>query len=129
LLLHGFLSRSEFCSAATSRANAVQVNYVDVGAPKPILLQVDAEILGAGVVMAFTVITPLILLAYAVEGRKAVQSTSIDSMFSFVAAITLIAAGGTFYSICTPCVVTKKNRFGQVSAASRGTTRTRTTTT
>jgi hypothetical protein len=32
--------------------------------------EVDAEILGAGTVMAFTIITPLMLLAYAVEGRK-----------------------------------------------------------
>ena len=32
--------------------------------------EVDAEILGAGTLMAFTIISPLMLLAYAVEGRK-----------------------------------------------------------
>jgi hypothetical protein len=32
--------------------------------------EVDAEILGAGTLMAFTIISPMILLAYAVEGRK-----------------------------------------------------------
>lgn len=47
-----------------------------------------------GAVMAFTVITPLILLAYAVEGRKAVQATSLDYVFCGVAAGLLIAAGG-----------------------------------
>lgn len=57
-------------------------------------MEVDAEIIGAGAVMAFTVITPLILLAYAVEGREAVQSTSLDSLFCFVAAVMLITAGG-----------------------------------
>ncbi len=44
--------------------------------------------------MAFTVITPLILLAYAIEGRKAIQSTSLDYIFCAVAAVLLIAAGG-----------------------------------
>ncbi len=44
--------------------------------------------------MAFTVITPMILLAYAIEGRKAVQSTSLDYIFCAVAAAILIAAGG-----------------------------------
>jgi hypothetical protein len=44
--------------------------------------------------MAFSVITPLILLAYAVEGRKEVQATSLDYIFCGVAAGLLIAAGG-----------------------------------
>ena len=35
--------------------------------------EADAEILGAGVLMAYTLITPLMLLAYAVEGRKVIQ--------------------------------------------------------
>jgi len=47
-----------------------------------------------GVVMAFAVITPMILLAYALEGRKSVQATSMDMIFCFVAATLLIAAGG-----------------------------------
>lgn len=59
-------------------------------------VEADAEILGAGVVMAFAVITPMILLAYAVEGRKKVQGTYLDAMFCFVGAATLIAAGGKY---------------------------------
>ncbi len=35
--------------------------------------EADAEILGAGAVMAFAIITPLMLLAYAVEGRDAIK--------------------------------------------------------
>jgi hypothetical protein len=35
--------------------------------------EVDAEILGAGVLMAYTIISPLMLLAYAMEGRRVVQ--------------------------------------------------------
>lgn len=35
--------------------------------------EADAEILGAGTVMAFTIITPLMLLAYAVEGRNVIK--------------------------------------------------------
>ena len=54
--------------------------------------EVDAEILG-GCVMAFTIITPLILLAYALEGTEVVQATSLDSLFCFTAAATLIATG------------------------------------
>jgi hypothetical protein len=36
------------------------------------------------------------LLAYAVEGRKTIQSTSLDTILTFVAAGLLIAAGGKF---------------------------------
>jgi hypothetical protein len=71
-------------------ASDMQLDAEDVVYPQ----EVDAEILGSGVVMAFTVISPLILLAYAVEGRKNVQATSLDTIFCFVAAATLIAAGG-----------------------------------
>ena len=56
--------------------------------------EVDSEIVGAGAVMAFTVITPLILLAYVLEGREAVQRTSLDALLCFIAAGMLIAAGG-----------------------------------
>ena len=38
----------------------------------------------------------MILLAYAVEGRKNVQATSIDALFCFAGACVLIAVGGTF---------------------------------
>ena len=39
----------------------------------------------------------MILLAYAVEGRKNVQATSLDALFSFAGACMLIAAGGTYF--------------------------------
>ena len=47
----------------------MQLDVEDVVYPQ----EVDTELLGSGAVMAFTIITPLILLAYAVEGRKTVQ--------------------------------------------------------
>ena len=46
------------------------------------------------------IVTPLILLAYAVEGRKRVQATSLDPLFSFVGAALLIASGGMIYTGC-----------------------------
>jgi hypothetical protein len=55
--------------------------------------EVDAEIVG-GVTMAFCVITPAILLAYAIEGREAVMRTSLDALFCLAGAVLLIAAGG-----------------------------------
>ena len=67
----------------------MELNYDDV-----VHKETDAEILGTGATMAFTIITPMILLAYAVEGRKRVQATSLDAIFSFIAAALLIAAGG-----------------------------------
>ena len=56
--------------------------------------EADAEILGAGTVMAFSIISPLILLAYAIEGRAAIQRTSLDTVFCFIGAGCFIAAGG-----------------------------------
>ena len=60
--------------------------------------EADAEILGTGTLLCLILVTPMILLAYSVEGRKAVQSTSLDCLFSFAGACLLIAAGGTFFS-------------------------------
>ena len=57
--------------------------------------EADAEILGTGTLLCLILVTPMILLAYSVEGRKAVQSTSLDCLFSFAGACLLIAAGGT----------------------------------
>ena len=54
----------------------------------------DTELLG-GAVLAFTLITPMILLAYALEGVENVQRTSMDILFSTVGGILLIAVGGT----------------------------------
>ena len=39
----------------------------------------------------------MMLVAYAVEGRKTIQSTSLDTILTFVAAALLIAAGGNFH--------------------------------
>jgi hypothetical protein len=47
----------------------MQLDVEDVLYPQ----EVDTEVLGTGAVMAFAVITPMILLAYAVEGRKQIQ--------------------------------------------------------
>ena len=55
-------------------ASDMQLDVEDVVYPQ----EVDTEMLGSGAVMAFTIITPLMLLAYAVEGRKNVQVQSIE---------------------------------------------------
>merc|ERR1711997_176371 len=54
----------------------------------------DTEIIGNGALICLIIVTPMILLAYAVEGRKNVQATSLDAIFSFVGAAMLIAVGG-----------------------------------
>ena len=58
--------------------------------------EADAEILGSGTLTCFIIVTPMILLAYAVEGRKEIQRTSIDALFCFAGACMLIATGGKF---------------------------------
>ena len=58
--------------------------------------EADAEIIGSGTLMCLIIVTPMILLAYAVEGRKRIQATSLDPLFSFAGAGMLIAAGGKF---------------------------------
>ena len=58
--------------------------------------EADAEMIGSGTLMCLMIVTPMILLAYAVEGRKNVQATSLDPLFSFAGAGLLIAAGGTY---------------------------------
>ena len=55
-------------------ASDMQLDVEDVVYPQ----EVDTEMLGSGAVMAFTIITPLMLLAYAVEGRKNVQVQYIE---------------------------------------------------
>ena len=47
--------------------------------------------------ICFIIVTPMILLAYAVEGRKNVQATSLDALFSFAGACMLIAVGGKLF--------------------------------
>lgn len=88
----------------------MQLDVYDYIYPK----EVDTEIIGSGssfqfnsifiwfgkhvaslgALVAFSIVTPMILLAYAVEGRKKVQSTTLDMLFSFVGATIFITAGG-----------------------------------
>ena len=59
------------------------------------------------------IVTPMILLAYAVEGRKRVQATSLDPLFSFVGAALLIASGGMVIEYNIPVLkkIPKKVQF------------------
>ncbi|CAB4056053.1 unnamed protein product [Lepeophtheirus salmonis] len=70
-------------------ANDMELNYNDV-----IFKEADAEILGQGTTMAYTIITPMLLIAYVVEGRRMVQSSSLDGLLTLVGAVLLIASGG-----------------------------------
>ena len=63
--------------------------------------EADAEILGCGTLICFMIVTPMILLAYAVEGRKNIQATSLDALFSFAGACMLIAVGGKINNYLT----------------------------
>ena len=60
--------------------------------------EVDAEIIGVGTITAFTIISPMILLAYALYGRKTVQGTHLDILFCMVGAILFITSGGILYN-------------------------------
>jgi len=55
--------------------------------------EIDTEFLG-GALVAFTIISPLMLLAYAVEGTNVIQRTSMDVLFSITGAFVLVALGG-----------------------------------
>jgi len=57
-------------------------------------VEADAEIVGLGGVTAFLIITPMLLLAYAIEGRKSIQAMKLDAIFCFIGAGVLIAGGG-----------------------------------
>ena len=59
--------------------------------------EVDAEIIGVGTITAFTIISPMILLSYALYGRKTVQGTHLDILFCMVGAILFITSGGILY--------------------------------
>ena len=56
--------------------------------------EVDAEIIGVGTITAFTIISPMILLAYSLYGRKAIQGTHLDILFCAVGAILFLTSGG-----------------------------------
>ena len=92
LTFSNFISQVYFGAADT---------HLDVDEPiNP--MELDIEILGNGTLMCFMIVTPMILLAYAVEGRKTIQATSLDALFSFAGAALLIAVGGILYltNIC-----------------------------
>ena len=61
--------------------------------------EVDAEIIGVGTITAYTIISPMILLAYALYGRKTVQGTHLDILFTFIGAILFITSGGISSSL------------------------------
>ena len=75
--------------------------------------EADAEILGQGTLLCLIIVTPMILLAYAVEGRKTVQQTSLDCLFSFAGACLLIAVGGNVvYNLATRWL-SMQNRYAR----------------
>ena len=47
--------------------------------------------------MCFILVTPMMLLSYAIDGRKNVQGTSLDPLFSFAGACMFIATGGIIF--------------------------------
>jgi len=56
--------------------------------------EVDAEILGCGILTCMCIVSISILISYLMEGREVVQSTVIDAAFSFLGATLLMTAGG-----------------------------------
>ena len=56
--------------------------------------EVDAEVIGCGILTCMAIVSLTILLSYMVEGREAVQGTILDVAFCFIAAALLITAGG-----------------------------------
>merc|ERR1711892_836500 len=56
--------------------------------------EVDAEIIGCGILTCMCIVSISILASYLLEGREKIQSTVMDAAFSFIAATLLIACGG-----------------------------------
>ena len=67
-LIRAHSSLSYICQVYFGAADLV-LDRKDVRYP----MEADAEILGLGGVTAFLIITPMLLLAYAIEGRKSIQ--------------------------------------------------------
>merc|ERR1712126_39630 len=91
--------------------------------------EVDAEIIGCGILTCITIVSLTILISYLVEGRRVVQGTVIDAAFSFTAATLLMTAGGmaclTYNSVLArsgPPTIANLNisRSSQQVAASMG---------
>ena len=56
--------------------------------------EVDAEVLGCGILTCMSIVSLSILASYLIEGREVVQSTVIDSAFCIIAAGLLMTSGG-----------------------------------
>jgi len=56
--------------------------------------EVDAEVLGCGILTCMAIVSLSILASYLIEGREVVQSTVIDSAFCIIAAGLLLTSGG-----------------------------------
>ena len=56
--------------------------------------EVDAEVLGCGILSCMAIVSLSILASYLIEGREVVQSTVIDSAFCMIAAALLLTSGG-----------------------------------
>merc|ERR1711915_533732 len=56
--------------------------------------EVDAEVLGCGILTCMSIVSLTILASYLIEGREVVQSTVIDSAFCIIAATLLLTSGG-----------------------------------
>jgi len=91
--------------------------------------EVDAEIIGCGILTCMGIVSLTILISYLVEGRRVVQGTVVDSAFSFIAATLLMTAGGmaclTYNSVLAlsgPPTIANLNisRSSQQVAASMG---------
>ena len=86
LMLHriGNQGSQIFYAATDQKLDSPDMNYP---------AEVDAEILG-GAVLCMNLVSPFLLLAYAMYGTDRIQSTSLDALFCVVGAGTLIALGG-----------------------------------
>jgi len=78
--------------------------------------EVDAEIIGCGILTCMAIVTLTILLSYLVEGREVVQSTILDTVFSFVAACLLVTAGAmccftynSVFALSGPATIANQN--------------------
>jgi len=91
--------------------------------------EVDAEVIGCGILTCMCIVTLTILLSYMVEGREVIQSTVLDIAFCFIAAILLVTAGGmacftynSVFALSGPPTIANQNisRSSQQVAAAMG---------
>jgi len=91
--------------------------------------EIDAEVIGCGILTCMTIVTLTILLSYMVEGRKVVQSTVLDMTFCFVAAVLLVTAGAmccftynSVFALSGPPIVANLNisKYSQQAAGAMG---------